>query len=128
MKGKPMSNRRKCIVVITAVAVITTGCSVTVQGTGSIKRSLPVVVAPTQNSDDTTFLAVVRDMTTTLEGVSDELLIETAHTDCDALTAGNTVVDLERVIVNSGIDLYDGGIILGAAIAAYCPEFKDQIK
>lgn len=73
-----------------------------------------------QQISDITYIAVLDE--NHVRYASRDGAIETAHTICTALQAGNTVTAIGQTIVNTGQYSYqDAGTIVGAAESAYCP-------
>lgn len=55
-------------------------------------------------------------------------VIELGHLSCKALDQGMTLTDLTLMTMETGMDAADVGIIVGASVAAFCPEHKDTIE
>jgi len=82
--------------------------------------------APTQDKD-AQYLEFVRDQDSSLRGVEDDLLLETGKAGCEALDAGATMEDVLWEVVSSDIDPDLGGLLLGAGVAAFCPEYSNEL-
>lgn len=59
--------------------------------------------------------------------ISDDVLVELVQSTCDALDRGATATQLSEAGINSGFTPQQVGWVLGAGVAAYCPEYNDVI-
>lgn len=126
--------RKFLILMVSMVALLSTGCTVQVGGTSAPSASVsstPSDAPETSVEDpDTLFLSVVRDEYPELNSVADHDLVQIAKDACTMLDNGGGIDDLFNVFGNSGNDDVDGtmAFIIGAGIVAYCPEYSDQVS
>ena len=84
--------------------------------------------APEIQTDRELYLETVRTEFSVLNDVSDQSLVDLAENTCGLLDTGGTVYDVFDIANESGMPPEMSGYITGAAIAAYCPEYLDQLE
>lgn len=83
---------------------------------------------PTLDSDVTSLTeqayleAIHTDLADSVVGVPDSLLLELGHNVCAAMDSGVPVLTVLQSGVDAGVAPYDAGYIVGAAVAAFCPQ------
>lgn len=88
---------------------------------------------PATSIDDIFLITIHSNNNTIIEASSDADLIALGKQVCTTLDAGNTVNSIMLALVGSSTgnesDSYweFAGIMIGAGVAAYCPEYNDQI-
>ncbi|MGO3325354.1 DUF732 domain-containing protein [Gordonia sp. (in: high G+C Gram-positive bacteria)] len=118
-----MTTTRKFAAVLAAAAFIPLAACGT-DGTATIAAPAPVAETAASPVDtDDVFLQVLRDRGIPANSAS----IEAAHAVCDALDAGATIVQVISASVE-GYGSSDGAYVAGAGIAAYCPQYSDELK
>ncbi len=75
---------------------------------------------------DEVYVFTLRDEMS-LDGVSDSDIIGLGNKICSALKTGSTPLEVGEIGVRAGLAPYDAGYVVGASIAAYCPEFKSDL-
>lgn len=86
-------------------------------------------VTPEQSTDDM-YLQVLDDDGVPNVDANRHNLIELGKSACDDLDDGQTIEDLANQVVGNlpdGWTYENVGTVIGAGIAAYCPEHQDQI-
>ncbi len=83
--------------------------------------------APAASSIDEAFVTAMRDLAHHLDNYTDAELVGLGHADCAAFKAGLDFVTVISTAVDSGMDAYDAGALAGAAVAAYCPQYKSAL-
>lgn len=74
------------------------------------------------------FPSYVRDHVSGLGSASDDSLSKLGHAVCSDFEQGNTFLQTAQDVIDSlKVSDYEGGEFTGAAIAAYCPQFKSKI-
>lgn len=73
---------------------------------------------------DEVFLTTIRAEYPEFEGVPDASLVEFGHNVCKGLDSGLTLDNLFTIAKESGFEPEVGGFLIGASIAAYCPEYR----
>lgn len=124
--------RRTLVLLLAAIlglVVLVSGCSSASTGSGSVAGvSTSVTHAPTQPSIDyhtRAFLAAVHRGTDLVPVYgTDKQVVRLGHTVCQALDRGATFSLLLNDALKSGLSPYDGGFVIGASVAAFCPQYK----
>lgn len=95
----------------------------------SSKDSIAPITRLTDEEREDLYLEAIRDSSEGdyFIGVSDELLLETGYNVCKALDMGKTPEDLFMDSIDAGVPGGAAGAIVGAASAAFCPEYKDMM-
>jgi hypothetical protein len=130
---------------LAAVVLILSGCSTTSDNARPDAASPPTVTVsapattppststpPTHSAPhrqtpghrDAAYLYVVRQRYPSLRSVSDRVLIGFAENACDAVDRGATFKNLVSISVRNGLSARQAGFIIGAGVAAECPENK----
>jgi hypothetical protein len=98
----------------------------------------PVVTEP-EVDVDSLFISTLRDNgNKTIDETSDEDLLQLAHQTCSTLESGTTYKDIALNVIDIAFSLYEteaeamefvefSGMVSGAAVAGYCPEYLDQV-
>lgn len=81
-----------------------------------------------ERSDSDIFVDIVRDNVPSSSALNDRELVEFGNSICDALDDGNSLGAIGMVGVQSGMRPQDIGFIIGASVAAFCPEYEDDIN
>lgn len=88
---------------------------------------------PTMSTDEI-FITVLRNNNNSIiDSADDQTLIELGKQVCTTLDAGNSVTDIMYALVGSSdgsesSDYWDfAGMMIGAGVAAYCPEYTNQL-
>lgn len=87
-------------------------------------------------SADSQYLAAINSSSSDFAGIPDADLIELGHAACDDFAAGDSLNQvasdyngaINKIGPNSGITIADGGILAGAGVNAYCPQYDNQIQ
>lgn len=79
-------------------------------------------------SERDVYLETIQTEFPVLNGVDEQSLVDLAENTCGLLDTGGTVYDVFDIANESGMDPEMSGYITGAAIAAYCPEYLDQLE
>lgn len=100
---------------------------VTVVALGAVWGPVAVAVAHADTTDDK-FLAALRS-----EGITDHIsnahAIEAGHYVCVRLDNGMSPSDVANDVLNSSsMPAYHSGFFVGAAIDAYCPRHKAELR
>lgn len=72
------------------------------------------------------FVSVVRESLDT--GYSDSELLGIARDACDAVAAGGGQQALQQLAMESGMTVYDYGVVVGVASTSICPEQEEALK
>lgn len=83
--------------------------------------------APMGSVSDEMFADLIRQNTNAFDNASDQQIVKAAEAGCSYFDEGATFEQAAMVIVESGVDVYDGGFLLGAGVANYCPEYTDLL-
>ena len=105
-----MSSKRAGVLTVAAAAVFV--------------ALIPAAAAANPTTDDDiAFLAVLRSNHVYYH--DPDAMVRVGHDVCSAIAAGDSEQDAVQVIVNGGsYTAHDAAFIVGAAVAAYCPEFR----
>jgi hypothetical protein len=121
----------------TASSVVTTTTvrPTTIQPTTTTNR--PTTTSTINLGLNAFFLQVIRDESPNqpsfIDDLSDDALIEMGYQTCDAIEETGVELVILSIIGELGIELDDevnleaAGVIMGAAIASFCPEYLDQL-
>ena len=71
---------------------------------------------------DEDFADLVRSETSSFDGDTTEDIVNAAESVCMLWDTGASMEKMIETVANSGVDMYDGGFLVGAANEAYCPE------
>lgn len=122
---------------LAAIALLTSGCEATddaIAGNPTHDTTQPaekpaerpVLPADDDSTADLIFLTTLDTVDSSIRiTYGDDGLIGVAHSSCDALDAGATLMDMTNAVINAEFDVIQAGTILGAGVAAYCPEHSD---
>jgi hypothetical protein len=75
---------------------------------------------------DEQFVQVVKENTDQFDDVSTSTLAGLAGSVCTAWNNGNGPLDIVKVFTDEGYDQRDSAFFVGAATAAYCPEYDPE--
>lgn len=94
--------------------------------------SAPVTVTETAEPDsgvsDEMFADLIRTNTDSFDNNSDSDIVEGAKLVCDNWDNGMSLEQMFAIVVDSGIDTYDAGFLVGAGTETYCPEYSDMLE
>jgi hypothetical protein len=76
---------------------------------------------------DQLYLSTVREGAPTFAGIPDATLIEFGQAVCTGFDGGATFAELAAMGLDSGLNNIDLGFTMGAGVAAYCPEYSDEL-
>ena len=76
---------------------------------------------------ETAFLTVVHRQAPLTQGMEDSQLISLAKAYCHGYDSGLTTGDFAMMSLESGLDVEIAGAVLGAGVAAYCPEHTSKV-
>ena len=78
--------------------------------------------AQSYSSSDLAYLAVLDDNSITY--TSEDFAIDMGHEICGAMDSGASIYDVAVALEDySSLSDYDNGVVIGAAIGAYCPVY-----
>lgn len=95
----------------------------------TVKTTTPDRVSPGDDNtvNDQAYIAALDD-----EGISypsEQNAIQVGHLVCESFDEGNDFVAIAmELYTSSQMDAYQSGYVVGAAVAAFCPEYLDQIQ
>jgi hypothetical protein len=98
--------------------------------------ALSTTTAPTESAEpiepvdfdvDGVFIDTVRARITDVDDVPDEMLISLAGSICYGFDTGSTFDSLALLGITEGFSPYAIGSLIGASVAAYCPDHLDLI-
>lgn len=113
-----------------AVAVAGVGAVFALSACGSSTQGTAHPAMTAQQTDDAFIQALVADNLPGTDGARKEY-IALAHTECQALDAGNSVEAVLATGIQSGAPTFspeDVGHIFGSAVRFYCPEYTDAVQ
>lgn len=131
---------KRTIVTLATVALVATGCAAEAnddaKGTDKAVTSAepadveddPRDVLTGGEIDDLYVGQLREDIPGATVGVSDDLLIEAGHTFCGGFDDGLTFYDMFKTGIDNGLTAEEIGVMVGSAIAAYCPEHSDALE
>jgi hypothetical protein len=97
----------------------------------AIIGSSTIIAAPVVNADpaDDAYLHALTQGGLSWDSGSDQKMISVGHAVCTDWSGGNTLAQTVADVKNS-LGLSDGGTgtILGAATAAYCPQYQSKLS
>jgi hypothetical protein len=76
---------------------------------------------------DQLYLSTVREGAPTFAGIPDATLIEFGEAVCTGFDNGRSFSELATMGLDSGLNNIDLGFTMGAGVAAYCPEYSDEL-
>jgi hypothetical protein len=76
---------------------------------------------------DQLYLSTVREGAPSFADIDDATLIEFGQAVCSGFDGGATFTELATMGLDSGLDNIDLGFTMGVAVAAYCPEYEDEL-
>lgn len=131
-----MRNKIVSVVLASALALSFSACgedssepTATVTVTASPEPSETLSEAPSLGTvSDAEFAKVVRDNTDSFDLSPDADIVGAAQSACDFLDEGATADEVFEVIVDSGVDAFDGGFLVGAGVEVYCPEYSSVFE
>lgn len=62
-----------------------------------------------------------------IDSISDADLLEVGKAPCGLLDDGLSVEDIYAAMIAEDVDADFGGVIVGAGVAAFCPEYQDEL-
>ena len=77
---------------------------------------------------DEDFVSLVQSETDEFDNSPPSDIVAAAKAVCTFWESGATIEDVFNKVLDSGLDAYDGGFLVGAATENYCPEYSDRIK
>lgn len=88
----------------------------------SVSTPVAAVVADQPPSHQQLYIDTLREKGIIPTYGSEATLVDLAHAVCDGYDAGLTDEDLFVVLLDNGFTASDGGYVVGASVAAFCPE------
>jgi hypothetical protein len=76
---------------------------------------------------DQLYLSTVREGAPSFADINDATLIEFGQAVCSGFDGGATFTELATMGLDSGLDNIDLGFTMGVAVAAYCPEYSNEV-
>lgn len=136
-----MKIRQKYTVIAGIAVLLTAGCTVPVDDTPAPRETVIETAAPDPveteepEFDDATiedlYLITVRDGLRAsypdIDTISDAELIDLGKQTCDLLNGGFSLEEIMIEVLAGDTDAEFAGAIMGAGIAAFCPEHQSQI-
>lgn len=127
------------IVAMLVLIIAMSSCSVTVDSKPSdSKSSTTASSSPSEDSSpktqstpkvsDDKFVGVVKDNTNAFDTVDTATLVTLAHSVCTAWDNGLNLVGHLQLFIKHDFPAKDSGFFIGAATAAYCPQYVDDLK
>lgn len=113
-------------VIAIAMTFVVSGCTGDSEATPT--ETVTVTASPEPDNIDDMFVELVKDETDAFDYSSDSEILELADNICKFWESGGTVDRAFDIVVESGVDAYDGGFFVGAATGAYCPEYSDLLE
>lgn len=125
---------------LAAAAITLSACTIQVPGDEAVVSNTPPEVTttfetqtleppsqqPQGGTTEDAFIAVLDE-----QGIAypdRETAVGAAEEVCGLFDEGNSFVQvLEIVSSETGMDAYKSGFFMGASVAAYCPEYTDQV-
>lgn len=83
---------------------------------------------PQAKTTDERFLDTVHSTRPSTLQYDDDAVIDVAHLACDVFDDGGTTEDLLDAVLQTGVDVQDAGVIVGAGVGAYCPEHNSKVQ
>lgn len=123
-----MNINRALVALVVPLAL--TGCSLSVESSdGSSSKESSTTANVDSDTVEQVYLTMLRsEYPADFVGPSDEMLVENAHRMCDAFDDGATFATMAMATLQSGYSPDVGGFLIGATIAAYCPEHQDLVQ
>lgn len=136
-----MKQHRNALLAFTATAVLA-ACGTTTTALDGKPADPPAAASPaetptteapaagelTGQETDSLFVAFVRDEAPTFRWTPRRQLINLGHVTCDAFDSGSTFVDVATLAIDAGFTPAEGGTLIGASVAAYCPRHAGLLE